>query len=365
MNTSNPQRNTLQVKDLVVSYGSQVALHATSVTVDDAQIGCLLGPSGCGKSTLLRTIAGLEKPRGGQIYIGERLVSAAHMIVPTEARQIGMVFQDIALFPHLTVAQNVAFGLTQLASAEKHERVDYLLELVGMAGTQERYPNSLSGGQQQRIALARALAPKPRILLMDEPFSGLDATLKETLVPEIRSIIVKEQMTALVVTHDQMEAFAMADKVVVMHAGHIEQSDSPYEIYHQPATRFVADFIGQGYFLPATVMNSEQVNTDIGVLNLPVETEHPPETLVDLLLRPDDVLHDDDSNYQGVIVEKQFKGTYFQYQVQLSNGRRLTCIASSHHNHAVGQSIGIRLDLDHIVLFNGKRPSVHKSPNLV
>jgi len=223
--------------------------------------------------------------------------------------------------------------------------------LIGLEGIGHRYPNSLSGGQQQRVALARALAPKPKLLLMDEPFSGLDATLKESLVPEIRRILVQEQITALVVTHDQLEAFTIADKVALMNKGKIEQFDTPYNIYHKPESRFVADFIGQGYFLPATVLNAQQINTDLGVLDLLEPTELPAETAVDLLVRPDDVLHDDDSDFMGVITSKQFKGTFFQYQVTLSNGRQLLCIASSHHNHGVGQRIGIRLDLDHFVLF--------------
>ncbi|MEJ2043458.1 MAG: ABC transporter ATP-binding protein [Reinekea sp.] len=344
--------NSLQVRDLEVRYGSQPVVHSVSLTIDHAQIGCLLGPSGCGKSTLLRAIAGLELAARGEIKLGDRVLTDGRTNVVTEDRHIGMVFQDIALFPHLTVSQNIAFGLKKHSREAKRERVSYLLDLVGLPGIEERYPNSLSGGQQQRIALARALAPKPKTLLMDEPFSGLDATLKETLVPDIRAILVKEQITALVVTHDQMEAFALADKVAVMNQGVIEQSDSPYVIYHQPATRFVADFIGQGYFLPATVLNSNQINTDLGVLDLPEPTDYATDTQVDVLLRPDDVLHNDDSNYQGMIVGKQFKGTYFQYQVQLSNGRSLMCIASSHHNHSIGQLIGIRLDLDHIMLFN-------------
>ena len=362
MSMTSPHGNALQVHQLEVRYGTQVAVHSVSLRVDHAQIGCLLGPSGCGKSTLLRTIAGLEKPTQGEVTLGDRVLTSDSVSIATEDRHIGMVFQDIALFPHLTVAQNIAFGLKKLSREEKQARVTYLLDLVGLPSMENRFPNSLSGGQQQRIALARALAPKPKILLMDEPFSGLDATLKETLVPEIRRILVKEQITALVVTHDQMEAFALADKVSVMNQGVIEQSDSPYVIYHQPATRFVADFIGQGYFLPATVLNENQINTDLGVLDLPKATRYPAETEVDVLLRPDDVLHDDDSDYQGMIVGKQFKGTYFQYQVTLSNGRSLMCIASSHHNHSVGQLIGIRLDLNHIVLFNGKHPSPESSP---
>jgi iron(III) transport system ATP-binding protein len=222
---------------------------------------------------------------------------------------------------------------------------------VGLEEMASRYPSSLSGGQQQRIALARALAPKPSLLLMDEPFSGLDATLKETLVPDIRRILVNENITALVVTHDQMEAFAIADKVAVMNSGKLEQFSAPYDLYHQPETRFVADFIGQGDFLSAQILNESQINTELGVLNLSDSHEFDNNELVDVLVRPDDVLHDDESNFFGLIISKQFRGTYFQYQVELTNGQKLLCLASSHHNHALGERIGIKLDLDHIVLF--------------
>jgi iron(III) transport system ATP-binding protein len=350
-----PKNHHLFVQNINVNYGSVIALNDVSLELEHGQIGCLLGPSGCGKSTLLRAIAGFESVGQGTITLAEKLLSSEKTTIPAEVRGIGMVFQDIALFPHLTVEQNVGFGLTHVSKKQRRERVDELLELVGLSDTHSRYPHSLSGGQQQRIALARALAPKPKLLLLDEPFSGLDATLKETLVPEIRTILIKEKITALLVTHDQQEAFIIADKVALMQKGRIEQFDAPYAIYHQPVTRFVADFIGQGYFLPAVVLNEAQINTDLGVLNLPEAVKYRADTKVDLLIRPDDVLHDDGSNFMGVISSKQFKGTFFQYQVTLANGRTLLCIASSHHNHAVGQQIGIRLDLDHFVLFENEQ----------
>ncbi len=353
--------NALNVQHLNVHYGKQTVVKDISLTIEPGEIGCLLGPSGCGKSTLLRALAGLQQVARGDISLGARKLTTNSLHIPPEDRNIGMVFQDIALFPHKTVGQNIAFGLKNLDKVAQKKRVKYLLELIGLPGVEKRYPNSLSGGQQQRVALARALAPKPKIILMDEPFSGLDATLKETLVPEIREILIKEHITAFVVTHDQLEAFALADKVAVMNHGLIEQCDTPYNIYHKPASRFVADFIGQGYFLKAQVLNDLQINTDLGILNLPAPIDYPVDTSVDVLLRPDDVLHDDDSNYQGRITGKQFKGTYFQYEIELSNGRSLLCIASSHHNHSIGQLIGIRLDMDHFVLFKGHKLCPQKS----
>ncbi len=351
MSPSLSKPNHLLVQHVEVRYGDVVAVSDVNLQLNEGDIGCLLGPSGCGKSTLLRAIAGFENLTNGSIHMGEECLSDAQMTVAAEKRGIGMVFQDIALFPHLTIEQNIAFGLQKQSAGERHSRVTQLLDLIGLSGMEKRYPNSLSGGQQQRVALARAMAPKPKILLMDEPFSGLDATLKETLVPEVRNILLKENITALVVTHDQLEAFTIADKVALMNRGQIEQFDTPYTIYHQPQTRFVADFIGQGYFIPATVLNDRQINTDLGVLELIHPTPLAAETQVDLLVRPDDVLHDDNSDFMGIITSKQFKGTFFQYQVTLTNGRKLLCIASSHHNHGVGQRIGIRLDLDHFVMF--------------
>lgn len=335
-----------------VQYGDMTAIDSVSLALAPGQIGCLLGPSGCGKSTLLRTIAGFERVASGAIQLFGRTLSTARQQVPPENRNIGMVFQDIALFPHLTVAQNVAFGLKGRPKAESKRRVDELLELVGLPGAHQRYPNSLSGGQQQRIALARALAHKPLLLLLDEPFSGLDATLKESLVPEVRRILIREKITALMVTHDQMEAFVVADQVAVMNQARIEQTGTPYEIYHKPGTRFVADFVGQGKFLPATVLNDFQVNTDLGILDSTTALGFPEGAVVDILIRPDDVQHDDTSNFFGVISNKQFRGTFFQYQVLLANGLSLMCMASGHHNHAIGERIGIRLDLDHIILFS-------------
>lgn len=341
----------LEIDSVSMRYDSVEVLHQVSMRLERGQVGCLLGPSGCGKSTLLRAIAGFESIVGGEIRMqGHVLTDSLHRVAP-QLRQIGMVFQDIALFPHLTMRQNIAFGISEFSKKQQDARVDELLELVGLAGIEDRYPASLSGGQQQRVALARALAPKPALLLMDEPFSGLDATLKETLVPDIRRILVQEGITALVVTHDQMEAFALSDTVAIMNHGIIEQVDSPYQIYHQPKTRFVADFIGQGYFLSAEILNETQVNTDLGVLDCNESHGYSEGTLVDVLVRPDDVLHDDESNFYGVIISKHFKGTFFQYQVTLSNGQKLLCLASSHHNHALGERIGIKLDLDHLMLF--------------
>lgn len=343
--------NPLIIQNLNVNYGSVAAVKEVSFSLQHGEIGCLLGPSGCGKSTLLRAIAGLQKVTAGEIQLGQSLLSTQSKLVATEHRNVGMVFQDIALFPHLSVEKNIRFGLKKCSEAEQVSRTKELLKLIGLEGYEQRYPHSLSGGQQQRVALARALAPRPKLLLMDEPFSGLDATLKETLVPEVRRILLAENITALVVTHDQQEAFTIGDKIALMNHGRLEQFDVPYQIYHQPKTSFAAQFIGQGYFLDAELLNEKQINTDLGIINLTSGTDLNAGDSAKLLIRPDDVIHDDDSSYKAVITGKFFKGTHFQYEVELSNGRKLLCIAYSHHNHALGERVGIRLDLDHVVVY--------------
>lgn len=341
----------LSINNITVGYDGFAIVKDISLTLGNGQIGCLLGPSGCGKSTLLRAIAGFEPVMSGDIVMGDHVLSSVKGSVPPEQREIGMVFQDLALFPHLTIAANIAFGLRGWSSVQKKMRVKELLALVGLEGMEERYPHSLSGGQQQRIALARAMAPKPKLLLLDEPFSGLDASLREELVPDVREILLKEQMSALLVTHDQMEAFAMADKVAVMEGGSIHQCDTAYNIYHEPNTRFVADFIGQGEFLHAMVVDEHSVDSSLGRLRTDEPHGFATNQTVEILVRPDDVLHDDDSDIMGEIITKQFRGSHFLYQVLLPSQQLLYCFASSHHNHSLGEPIGIKLDLDHLVMF--------------
>lgn len=341
----------LQINDISICYGDDTVVHSANLTLGDGQIGCILGPSGCGKSTLLRAVAGLEALASGTIVMGNQILSSdTHTLTP-DKRKVGMVFQDFALFPHLTIAENIAFGISAWSKSEQKNRVDQLLSLVGLGGMESRYPDSLSGGQQQRIALARAMAPKPKLLLLDEPFSGLDASLREELVPEIREILLKEQVSALLVTHDQMEAFAMADQVAVMSDGTIHQCDTAYTIYHQPDTRFVADFIGQGEFLRAIVVDDYSVDSSLGRLHSKEPHGFVANQSVEILVRPDDVLHDDDSETTAEIVAKQFRGSHFLYQVVLPSRQLLYCFASSHHNHSLGEPIGIKLDIDHLVMF--------------
>ncbi|MBP6761771.1 MAG: ABC transporter ATP-binding protein, partial [Thauera sp.] len=245
----------LQLIDIDLAFGPHRIVHKLSFSLEKGQIGCLLGPSGCGKTTVLRCIAGFERVAAGEIRLGGEVVSTARMHLAPERRRIGMVFQDYALFPHLSVADNIGFGLRAEASTTRDARVAELLQLVGLAGQGNKYPHEMSGGQQQRVALARALAPRPSLLLLDEPFSNLDVELRERLSYEVRDIIKVAKTTAILVTHDQNEAFAVADEIGIMHEGRIQQWDTPYQLYHKPANRFVADFIGQGVFIEGRMLD--------------------------------------------------------------------------------------------------------------
>jgi iron(III) transport system ATP-binding protein len=332
------------------AYGHHAVVKELSFQLHPGEIGCLLGTSGCGKTTVLRLIAGFETPTQGSIRLQDVIVGAPRHCVPPERRNIGMVFQDYALFPHLSVAGNISFGIRE-KSALAGRQVEDLLALVGLAGQGNKYPHELSGGQQQRVALARALAPRPHLLLLDEPFSNLDVELRERLSLEVRDILKETGTAAILVTHDQHEAFAVADVVGIMHAGRIEQWDTPYNLYHRPATRHVADFVGQGVFLPGQVLGAATVTIELGTLGCRLPRDVAGDETVDILLRPDDIVHDDAAPTQAEIVAKAFRGAEFLYTLQLPSGAHVLSLVPSHHNHAIGEMIGIRLDADHVVAF--------------
>jgi iron(III) transport system ATP-binding protein len=350
----------LELKHVSQSYAARKVLRDLSFVLNAGDIGCLLGPSGCGKTTVLRAIAGFEPITGGEIVLNGERVSAPGFIVPAEKRRIGMVFQDYALFPHLNVAANVGFGLHGQSCAERNKRVEELLQTVGLEGSDQAYPHELSGGQQQRVALARALAPCPNLLLMDEPFSNLDVELRERLSLEVRDIIKQQGATAIIVTHDQHEAFAMGDMIGVMHDGEIQQWDTAYNLYHLPENRFVADFVGQGVLLPGKVLNASQVEIELGTLHSKTPGVRATAGCdegsnngceVEVLLRPDDIIHDDASPLLAQVEHKAFRGADILYTLRLPGGNRVLSLVPSHHNHAIGEWIGIRLEVDHVVVF--------------
>ncbi|RUP30264.1 MAG: ABC transporter ATP-binding protein [Curvibacter sp.] len=349
----------LDVHDLEIRYSGRdhLAVDRASLGLKAGEIGVLLGPSGCGKTTLLRAVAGLEPVSAGSIRLAGEWVSGQGAHVPPEGRRIGMVFQDYALFPHLSVADNIRFGLHRQARDQQSRRVDEVLALVGLSASARRYPHELSGGQQQRVALARALAPRPHLMLLDEPFSNLDVELRERLAQEVRSILKEAQTTALFVTHDQMEAFALGDLIGVMSQGRMHQWADAATVYREPATRFVADFIGHGVFLSGHVSQEagqSRIETPLGALPAPVQRASGP---CDVLLRASDVSCDPAPDApQAQIVRKLFRGADSLYELRLDDGQRLLAQLPSHLPHPVGSRIGVRARPEHTVVFDRVAP---------
>ncbi|MFT6465435.1 ABC transporter ATP-binding protein [Halopseudomonas sp.] len=339
----------LELNQLACGYADHPVVTDLNIHLPSGDIGCLLGPSGCGKTTSLRAIAGFEPITGGEIRLDGRSLSTPTRRVSPEARRIGMVFQDYALFPHLTVQENVAFGISK--HPERKTKVAELLELVKLAPLSKRYPHELSGGQQQRVALARALAPDPKLLLLDEPFSNLDGELRRRLSGEVRDILKLRGTSAMLVTHDQNEAFAVSDHVGVLKDGHLQQWDTPYNLYHEPATPFVASFIGQGYFIRGQLISPDTVQTELGVIRGNRAYQLPAGSAVDVLLRPDDIVGEQHSSLRATIIGKTFLGATTLYRLQLPTGSILESIFPSHDDHALGKSLGIRIAADHLVVF--------------
>ncbi|APW99893.1 ABC transporter ATP-binding protein [Halobiforma lacisalsi AJ5] len=341
----------LELEDVAKQYGAEEVISELSLSVHDGEILTLLGPSGCGKTTTLRLIAGLEKPNAGRITLRHDSVAGNGRFVPPEDRGVGVVFQEFALFPHLTARENIAFGLQDWSQEERDARVDELLELVGLSEHDEDYPDELSGGQQQRIALARSLAPEPEMLLLDEPFSNLDVDLRVEMREEVRRIIKETGVTAVSVTHDQEEALSISDRVAVMNDGNIEQVDTPERVFQQPKSRFVAGFLGHASFLSGEVQG-DQVRTAIGrVLRDDVNglAHQYDGSKIDLLVRPDDVtaFPADDGETNGRVVYRRYLGPTVLYRVELDSGETIECM----HNHSdridLDERVAVRVTADH------------------
>ncbi|MCD2513910.1 ABC transporter ATP-binding protein [Comamonas endophytica] len=331
----------LEVNNVSLGYGDTTVVHDVSLPLARGEIGCLLGASGCGKTTLLRAIAGFEPVRAGRIALQGQEVSTPGHCLPPQRRDIGMVFQEHALFPHHDVAGNVAFGLHRLPAGERPARVAEMLELVGLQGMQKRWPHELSGGQQQRVALARALAPRPRLLLMDEPFSSLDASLRESIAREVRAILKQAQATALMVTHDQHEAFAMADHIGVMARGRLMQWGSAMQVYCTPATREVAQFVGEGVLLPATRHAGGGWQTVLG--QLPATLPHyPNDAGAEVLVRPEQ-LGLGPGGLPARVLECKFRGSHLVYSLQLPCGERLLAQSTLAQVHAPAETVFVQL----------------------
>ena len=331
----------LVFEDVSKSYGRTPAAVGLDLTVERGEIITLIGPSGCGKSTALRLMAGLERPDGGRILVADEVVAGVGTFVQPEKRRVGMVFQDHALFPHLSVERNVAFGLTGLPRSERRARVREVLELVRLADKAKRYPHELSGGEQQRVALARALAPRPAVVLLDEPFSSLDENLRAQVRAELVGVLRSTGTTAVFVTHDQTEALSIGDRVVVMQAGRIEQADTPQRVFEQPATRFVASFMGDADFLPSHV-HKALLTCEIGVVST-VPGWGRADTDVEVVLRPHEVALTPASNRAGggaEVIAVEYHGAFVLHTVRLASGRTLR----SWQQHAVRYPVGTPVD---------------------
>ena len=316
-----------------------------SFEIEKGNLGALIGPSGCGKTTLLRMIAGFEKPDGGRIRIcGTEVASSTKNTAP-EKRQTGMVFQDYALFPHLTVQQNITFGPVKHSKKE----IEKLIRVTGLSGSEKKYPHELSGGQQQRVALARALAPRPKLLLMDEPFSNLDVSLRESLSEEVRFILNEYGITGLLVTHNQHEAFAMADTIGVMKHGTLLQWDAPDNLYYRPCNYDVARFVGEGSVFRGRLTADGIIESDIGRVSsgppstflsgsaLNSKTEGP----VTLFIRPEDVWVDNRSEFKAKLVKSHFRGPGRFHTFELPSKDLITCLDKCPNHLELNREYGI------------------------
>ncbi|MFZ5465798.1 MAG: ABC transporter ATP-binding protein [Pseudomonadota bacterium] len=340
-------QSALEIQDLGIRLDADWVLRHLDLRIEDQQLACLLGPSGCGKTTLLRAVAGLQPHAEGKIRLFGDEVGG----LPPERRGIGLVFQDDALFPHLTAAENIAFGLHAVCAADRRERVQSLARRMHLAGLLERYPHELSGGQRQRVALARALAVRPRLLLLDEPFAALDRELREQLAGDLRELLREEGMTALLVTHDQYEAFAMADQIGVMHQGGILQWGDAHTLYHQPAHPFVARFIGHGSFLPLQRDASGGWSCALGPLQ---GYALPPGDHLTLFVRPEMIVPDPNGRVVGDIVRRVFRGDRQLYTVQLPDGHRVLAASTEWFPDAL--AIRLRPEIKQAVVFSHAAP---------
>ena len=347
-----PTSSILELRSVSCAYDpSRPAIKDISFSIREGEILCLLGPSGCGKTTVLRAIAGFEPVRSGQIVLSDRLVSSSTETVPTEERRVGMVFQEYALFPHLRVADNIAFGLHHLSRAERTCRVQEMLRLTGLEGLEHRYPHELSGGQQQRVALSRALVQNPVLLLLDEPFSNLDPDMASRMRQDLHSLLRRTKTTTILVTHDHDEAFAMADRIAVLNRGEIEQLDAPELIYHLPATQFVADFVGQADFVRGKIRQG-LVHTELGEFPNTIDGAEGSHVMV--MIRPDDIHLVPNKSANSRIVARQFRGSENLYTVQLPSGQVVHSSESSTSVYHEGTAVELRVSATHTVLFPAK-----------
>ncbi|GAB4182624.1 MAG: ABC transporter ATP-binding protein [Wenzhouxiangellaceae bacterium] len=342
----------LQLEDISIAYGDKLVVDQLSFHLQPGEIGCLVGPSGCGKTSILRTIAGFERPRSGQLHIAGRLIASARHWVPPEQRRVGMVFQDFALFPHLDVTGNIAFGLRHLSSRDQQQRCAELLALMELSSLAHSYPHQLSGGQQQRVALARALAPRPDLLLLDEPFSSIDADLREQLAMQVRDVLKAESVAAILVTHDLQEAFAIGQRIGVIHSSRLRQWAEPEMVYHQPADIQVAEFVGRSSLLRGQPLGQQRVATALGELPCrPAADQAAVAESVQVLIRPHQLAISEDSGITAIILEQYFRGAAHHYRLRLQNDEIVLAEIRDRQPLQPGATVRLRFAGDHVLIY--------------
>ena len=340
----------LKLEKVNITLDSKVVLDNVNLNVSDGDIVSLMGSSASGKTSLIRSIAGFHNITSGSIYIDGQIVDDSKKRESVSGRNVGVIFQDLALFPHLTVRENICFGLSKLAKKQQFDRAEKLEKILDIVDIHNRYPDQISGGQQQRVAIARAIAPGPKLLLLDEPFSALDYELKDGLMNDIKKLIKFEKITAILITHSAEEAFKMSDKIAFISENTIIQYAEPYDMYHKPVSREIANFFGISSYIKATVKDSSHVSSILGDFVASTEGYNKGDE-VRMLVRPDDIIHDDDAIASAKVIEKTFRGSDFLYRLELRDKQTVFCYAPSHHNHALNEVIGVKLDLDHLIVF--------------
>lgn len=338
----------LSVQNLTCQYDDQTVLDTLSLEVAHGEIVCLLGASGCGKTTLLKSIAGLIPLKSGHMSLNCMLIDDGEHWIPPEQRNIGMIFQDYALFPHLTVAENIAFGLRDMDKSAKQAKVKEMLSLVHLEPYGDRYPHQLSGGQQQRVAIARALAYKPDLLLLDEPFSNIDTQVRHELIGEIRRLFKEQGVTAIFVTHSREEAFAFADKMAVMNQGVIEQYGTASELYFEPSSKFVADFLGGGSYLKATRVSEDTFETSLGIIEAKAQDQIELGSGCELLLRPQHIVINASDESKITVLEQQFMGDHCRYVIDIDSH---SLLATSPQPLQRGQAVSVEVDTQGILAY--------------
>ena len=349
-----------EVKELRCNYGHKEIIKGISFSLEQGDIGCLLGPSGGGKTTLLRAIAGLQPPVAGSITLdGDILDDKNHCMRP-ESRQVGLVFQKQSLFPHMNVADNITFGLHKEPRDEANKKLTEMLQLMDLEGLGKRFPHQLSGGEQQRVTLARALVMRPRLLLLDEPLANLDTPIRRRLATFMRESLEKWGVCALLVTHDEEEAFIMAQQIGVLNEGKIEQWGTPYDLYHEPCNRYVAKFIGRGTLLRGTMLDNHRVQTSLGVLSSQKTMLPPPGTPVDVLMRPDDIISHDEASEASILAtvrRRIFFGSHSLYYLELKTGEHIEALFTYHHDYPVNSTVNICVQARHLIVYDASQNS--------